>query len=105
MLHLCFCNRQQGGDEEGEHTLNQLLVEMDGIGTSGNVIVMGSTNRPDVLDKVSILKLLESKSNASPCYKMLMNQNFKTIIIVKKTLYLESIISSPLFCWGGLPLP
>lgn len=38
---------------EEEHTLNQLLVEMDGIGTKEGVIVIASTNRADILDVVS----------------------------------------------------
>lgn len=36
---------------EEEHTLNQLLVEMDGIGTKEGVIVLASTNRAEILDK------------------------------------------------------
>jgi len=39
-----------GGHDEREQTLNQLLVEMDGMETNDRVIVMASTNRPDVLD-------------------------------------------------------
>ncbi|MDA3815486.1 MAG: ATP-dependent zinc metalloprotease FtsH [Patescibacteria group bacterium] len=39
-----------GGNDEREQTLNQILVEMDGFNTDTNVIVIASTNRPDVLD-------------------------------------------------------
>ena len=39
-----------GGHDEREQTLNQILVEMDGFDTSVNVIVLASTNRPDILD-------------------------------------------------------
>ena len=39
-----------GGHDEREQTLNQILVEMDGFDTKTNVIVLASTNRPDILD-------------------------------------------------------
>jgi AFG3 family protein len=40
----------QGGNDERENTLNQLLVEMDGFPTDKAVILMAATNRSDVLD-------------------------------------------------------
>ena len=39
-----------GGHDEREQTLNQILVEMDGMETDSRVIIISATNRPDVLD-------------------------------------------------------
>ena len=47
-------NRSQGvalgGNDERENTLNQLLSEMDGFAPQAGIIIMGATNRPEVLD-------------------------------------------------------
>ena len=40
-----------GGNDEREQTLNQILTEMDGFNSATSVIVIGATNRPDVLDQ------------------------------------------------------
>ncbi|MHB8510878.1 MAG: ATP-dependent zinc metalloprotease FtsH [Actinomycetota bacterium] len=52
---LDAAGRQRGagvgqGNDEREQTLNQLLAEMDGFDVSSGVVVMGATNRPDILD-------------------------------------------------------
>jgi cell division protease FtsH len=39
-----------GGNDEREQTLNQILTEMDGFEAGTNVIVLGATNRPEILD-------------------------------------------------------
>ncbi len=39
-----------GGHEEREQTLNQILVEMDGFEKGTKIVILGATNRPDVLD-------------------------------------------------------
>ena len=38
------------GNDEREQTLNQILVEMDGFGGDSGIVVLGATNRPDILD-------------------------------------------------------
>lgn len=40
-----------GSNDEREQTLNQLLAEMDGFDTKAGIVVLGATNRPEVLDK------------------------------------------------------
>lgn len=44
-------NINMGSNDERENTLNQLLTEMDGFGTNTGVIILGATNRADVLDR------------------------------------------------------
>ncbi len=44
-------DNQYGGNDEREQTLNQLLSEMDGFDSSKGVVILGATNRPEVLDK------------------------------------------------------
>lgn len=48
-----------GSDGEGEQTLNQLLVEMDGMASKESVLMLASTNRADVLDKVKDISIVE----------------------------------------------
>ena len=42
---------QMQSNEEREQTLNQLLTEMDGFDTSKGIVILGATNRPEILDK------------------------------------------------------
>ena len=43
-----------GGNDEKEQTLNQLLVEMDGFDTTGGIIILAATNRPELIDPALI---------------------------------------------------
>lgn len=57
----------EGGGDEGEQTLNQLLVEMDGIGSKEGVLMLASTNRADILDKVYNNYVMYVVNYYSPC--------------------------------------
>ena len=55
------------GTGEQEQTLNQLLVEMDGIGTdNSDIIMLASTNRADMLDKGNLLRGNDNYAGTSP---------------------------------------
>ena len=41
---------RMGGNDEREQTLNQLLSEMDGFDSTKGLLVLGATNRPEILD-------------------------------------------------------
>ena len=44
-------DNQMNSNDEREQTLNQLLAEMDGFDSSKGVVILGATNRPEILDK------------------------------------------------------
>ena len=44
-------DNQMSSNDERENTLNQLLSEMDGFDTSKGIVILGATNRPEILDK------------------------------------------------------
>ena len=54
-----------GGHDEREQTLNQILTEMDGFEADTNVIVLGATNRPEVLDPALLRP--GASTGGSPC--------------------------------------
>lgn len=56
---------------ESEQTLNQLLVEMDGMASKEGILMLASTNRADILDKVIIHFLIFH------CNKILIFYRFK----------------------------
>lgn len=56
--YALYSSSLPSGADESEHTLNQLLVEMDGMTDNSGVILLASTNRAEVLDKVTKLNNL-----------------------------------------------
>ena len=65
------------GSSEGEHTLNQLLVELDGMDTVEGIIMLASTNRHEVLDNVCTCISFLPLQNPNPANATvtLINQN------------------------------
>jgi cell division protease FtsH len=55
-IDACGAVRGKGSDER-DNTLNQLLVEMDGMLELENIIIIGATNRPDILDPALLRRL------------------------------------------------
>lgn len=47
-------NSFNGGNDEREQTINQLLTEMDGFNNNNGIVVMAATNRPDILDEALV---------------------------------------------------
>ncbi len=50
---MVFCLFGREGSSVGDRVLAQLLTEMDGVESAGDVLVVAATNRPDMIDKVS----------------------------------------------------
>ena len=69
-----------GASGESEQTLNQLLVEMDGMMTKENIIMLASTNRADILDKVfSIIHRFFGAAICNPCDPYMDNTHTRVI--------------------------
>ena len=54
MSTVCMCVCSSEGSSVGDRVLAQLLTEMDGVESSGDVLVVAATNRPDMIDKVCV---------------------------------------------------
>ena len=84
VLNISYLSVSNSGMEssEEEHTLNQLLVEMDGIGTTEGVILLAATNRADVLDKVRIMIIAMTRRPLFPFLgKMPSNRNIIHVMV------------------------
>lgn len=84
-----------GSSGEGEQTLNQLLVEMDGMASKEGVIMLASTNRADVLDKALLRPgrfdrhILIDLPNVEE-RKEIFQQHLKVIALEQKPTYYSS---------------
>ena len=79
-----------GGNQESDQTLNQLLVEMDGMGSTTIVILMASTDRSGVLDKALLRPGRFDRHNT-------IDLNLPTLIERKEILvkHLETVLLEP----------
>ena len=79
-----------GGNQESDQTLNQLLVEMDGMGSTTIVILMASTDRSGVLDKALLRPGRFDRHNT-------IDLNLPTLIERKEILemHLETVVLEP----------
>ncbi|XP_071540541.1 mitochondrial inner membrane m-AAA protease component paraplegin [Panulirus ornatus] len=95
-----------GGSGESEQTLNQLLVEMDGIGSKEGVVLLSSTNRLDILDKALLRPgrfdrhILMDLPNMEE-RREIFEHHLKAIVLEKPTSYYSRRLASLTLGFSG----